>query len=50
MYPRPTHTPEKTISRRRPWHRLQLFVDDIDEHILDGAAQRNSFSMRRAVH
>src|SRR6266446_6759338 len=45
-----THTGEDDLTGRAKWHRLQLLVHDVDEHIVDGAAQRNQFSMRRAVH
>src|SRR6266498_2832971 len=45
-----THTGEDDLTGRAQGHRLQLLVHDVDEHIVDGAAQRNAFSLRRAVH
>src|SRR5882724_6014838 len=45
-----THPGEDDFTGRAKEHRLQLLVDDVDEHIVDGAAQRNAFSMRRAFH
>src|SRR5213593_3866306 len=45
-----THTGEDDLAGRAQGHRLQLLVHDVDEHIVDGAAQRNAFSLRRAVH
>src|SRR6266699_4100869 len=45
-----THPGEDDLSGRAQGHRLQLLVHDVDEHIVDGAAQRNAFSLRRAVH
>src|SRR5213593_1057443 len=45
-----THTGEDNLTGRAKGHRLQLLVHDVDEHIVDGAAQRNAFSLRRAVH
>src|SRR3989454_2053128 len=46
------HTPpgEDDFTGRAKGHRLQLLVHDADEHIVDGAAQRNAFSLRRAIH
>src|SRR5437667_3833421 len=45
-----THPGEDDLTGRAQGHRLQLLVHDVDEHIVDGAAQRNAFSLRRAVH
>src|SRR6266705_6324966 len=45
-----THAGEDDLTGHANGHRLQLLVDDVDEHIVDGAAQRNAFSLRRAVH
>src|SRR5207249_4641670 len=45
-----TQTGEDDLTGRAQGHRLQLLVHDVDEHIVDGAAQRNAFSLRRAVH
>src|SRR5881409_1067468 len=45
-----THTGEDDLTGRAQGHRLQLLVHNVDEHIVDGAAQRNAFSLRRAVH
>src|SRR2546425_9023616 len=45
-----THTGENDLTGRAQGHRLQLLVNNVDEHIVDGAAQRNAFSLRRAVH
>src|SRR6266478_1723832 len=45
-----THAGEDDLTGRAQGHRLQLLVHDVDEHIVDGAAQRNAFSLRRAVH
>src|SRR5437867_4436494 len=45
-----THPGEDDLTGRAQGHRLQLLVHDVDEHIVDGAAQRNAFSLRRAIH
>src|SRR5438874_2654576 len=45
-----TYPGEDDLTGRAQGHRLQLLVHDVDEHIVDGAAQRNAFSLRRAVH
>src|SRR6266496_4318647 len=45
-----THPGEDDLTGRAQGHWLQLLVHDVDEHIVDGAAQRNAFSLRRAVH
>src|SRR2546427_181936 len=45
-----THPGENDLTGRAKGHRLQLLVHDVDEDIVDGAAQRNAFSLRRAVH
>src|SRR6266496_2867618 len=44
-----THPGEDDLTGRAQGHRLQLLVHDVDEHIVDGAAQRNAFPLR-AVH
>src|SRR6266478_3089483 len=45
-----THPGKDDLTGRAKGHRLQFLVHDVDEHIVDGAAQRNAFSLRRAVH
>ena len=51
MYPRPTQTPEKTITPGAPRGTGdEVLVDDVDVHVADGAAEGDPFAVRRPVH
>src|SRR5207249_1420668 len=45
-----THAGENDLPGCAERHRRQVLVDDVDAHIVDGAAERNAVAARHAVH
>src|SRR5207248_5863956 len=45
-----TDSGENDLPRGAERHRREMFVDDVDMHVVDGTTQRHPISIRRPLH